>query len=449
MGNFLWRGIMMGVNKKTVFFNFLPYECEAAEEYLEAMAEKGWLLQSASRLFLKFKKVEPQKIKYTVDVFHKTSEYDHKDSEIVLEYREYCQKAGWKYVCQNGKILIFYSEDYENTIPIHTDGEEKLKSVIKASLSNIGAQLFATLLLIVNLYMQLFMGSVDYTLASNLGVFSTFAMVTVVVINTIEIISFFIWVLRARAHLKYNKFMAYNSSKQVRTKNIFKGIYIVIVLLVLFLSPLLNNQTFKFPSISLIMAVIILMTCGISILLRNFINKKKYSKNTSIALYALSFVLSYFLLMGFAGDAVLGGIAELGDSKVLAGNVPLTFEDFGYSANDNVGQYLDIDKSILADKIDYSSSNGSNNLVYTIFGSQYPWVVKFNQNREINRTNKYSFKLTEIKSTLPNNIKVYTNSKYNYFVLVSKDKVVNIKNNFNKIEDEKFLDIVYSKIFVN
>jgi hypothetical protein len=439
---------MWGENKKIVFFNFLPYECEAAEEYLEAMAEKGWLLQSVTGPFLKFKKVEPKKIKYTVDVLHKISEFDHKDSDIALEYREYCQEAGWTYVCQKGKILVFYSEDYENTIPIHTDGNEKLKSVIKASLSAVGSQLFTTLLLIANLYMQLFMGSVDYFLASNLGIFTTFATVTIVVINTIEIFSFFIWVLRARTHLKYNEFMAYNNSKQVRTKNIFKVFYIVIILLVFFLSSLLSNQTLKFENISLAIAAV-LIPCVIFILLRNFINKRRYSKNTSLALYVLSFVLSTYLIMGFAGVYILRDAAETEDSGTLAVNVPLTFEDFGYSSNENEDQYFKINKSILASKIDYSSSNGGDDLSYTIFGSQYPLAIKFDQNREIRRINKYSFDITEIKSTLPDNIKVYTNSKYNYFVLVSKDKVVNIKNNFDKIENEKFLDIVYNKIFGN
>jgi hypothetical protein len=449
MENFLWRGIMWGKNKKTVFFNFLPYECEAAEEFLEAMAEKGWLLQSASGPLLKFNKVEPQKIKYTVDVLHKISELDHGDSEIALEYREYCQKAGWKYVCQKGKILIFYTEDYENTIPIHTDGSEKLKSVIKASLTNVASQLFTTLLLIANIYMQLFMGSVDYFLTSNLGIFSALAVASIIVINTIEIISFFVWVLRARAHLKYNKFMAYNNSKQVRTKNIFKIIYIIIILFVLLLSTPLTNQVFEFPSISLIMAVIVLITCVIFILLRNFINKKRYSKNTNLALYTLYFVLSTYLLMSFAGVAVLRDVTNTEDSMALTEKVPLTLENFGYSSNTNAYQFLKMDKSILANRIDYSCSSGGYDLTYTIFRSQYPLIVKFNQNREISRLSKYSFDLTEIKSKLPKNIKVYANSKYNYFVLVSEDKVVNIKKSFNEIDDEKFLDIVYSKIFTN
>lgn len=91
---------------KITFFNFLPYECVAAEAYLELMAEKGWLLQSIKGPFLRFKKIEPQK-RYSVDVLHKVSIFDRKNSDKALEYREYCQTAGWNYICQKGKIQIY------------------------------------------------------------------------------------------------------------------------------------------------------------------------------------------------------------------------------------------------------------------------------------------------------------------------------------------------------
>jgi len=98
---------MRSKDTKRKLFNFLPYECRAAEEYLELMAERGWLLQSINGAILKFKKIEPKKIKYSVDVLNKISIFDPKDSDVALEYREYCKAAGWNYVCQKGKIQIF------------------------------------------------------------------------------------------------------------------------------------------------------------------------------------------------------------------------------------------------------------------------------------------------------------------------------------------------------
>ena len=50
------------------------------------------------------------------------------------QYRDYCEEAGWKYVCSKGKIQIFYTEDNLDLIPIHTDEKEKFKQIIKASM---------------------------------------------------------------------------------------------------------------------------------------------------------------------------------------------------------------------------------------------------------------------------------------------------------------------------
>jgi hypothetical protein len=75
---------------KITYFIYLPYEYAAVEEYLEQMAEKGWLLKSVSGPFFIFKRINPQKIKFSVDVLNKVSIFDHKDTEEALEYREYC-----------------------------------------------------------------------------------------------------------------------------------------------------------------------------------------------------------------------------------------------------------------------------------------------------------------------------------------------------------------------
>lgn len=134
---------MRSKNTKTTFFTFLPYECSAAEEYLELMVEKGWLLKSVKENFFKFKKTEEKNIKYSVDVLNKISIFHHKDSDEALEYREYCKTAGCNYICQIGKTQIFYSQKDIETISIHTDEDEKFKSVLKASLqSDSGPVLF-------------------------------------------------------------------------------------------------------------------------------------------------------------------------------------------------------------------------------------------------------------------------------------------------------------------
>jgi len=158
--------------------------------------------------------------------------FDHKDSDVALEYREYCKAAGWNYVCEVGKIQIFYTQDDKKTISIHTDEEEKFKSIFKASLYNLTSIIFLTLMFVFNLYIQIFMGDAGFLLSSNLGILSTVTMISVVIINSIEIISFLFWVIRTKAELKKDKGMNYRNYKQVRRKSILRNTYSLITLFI-------------------------------------------------------------------------------------------------------------------------------------------------------------------------------------------------------------------------
>lgn len=435
-------------NKKTkiAFFNFMPYECEAAEEYLEAMAEKGWMLKSVTGAFLKFTQIEAKKIKYSVDVFNKISDLDPEDTDIALEYREYCRAAGWNYVCHKGKIQIFCTEDYENTIDIHTDAEEKFRSVFKASLYSIGGQLFLTLLFIFNLYIQLFEGSTDYALATNLGLFSVIGMASIVIINCIDIINFIIWSIKARLHIKENKIMSYSNGKQIIRKNMFKSGYVLLMLLILLKLTIFGDYEDKISSVSVLLLILIL--CLISVFSQIFINKKRCSKNTILAITIVITIVSIFIITSFAANSALKSISKNEQGEERVEKASLTFVDFGYKQNYDKNPYIQFDKSIVAKRKNCYLDNEGHSLNYTIFESPYPWIINFDENRLISRLNSYDNDLKQINTHLSNNIKVYSDSKKKDYVLVSEDKVVNIRKDLDNIDEEKFLSIVYNKLFV-
>jgi len=100
------------------FFVFKYTECDALKEYLEEMAQKGWLLKDINT-YLTFEKAEPQKLIYSVEVFEKASIFDTRVEEKAKEYIDYCHEAGWQFVCSVGKTHVFVATD-ENAIPIET-----------------------------------------------------------------------------------------------------------------------------------------------------------------------------------------------------------------------------------------------------------------------------------------------------------------------------------------
>ncbi|MCB2298024.1 DUF2812 domain-containing protein [Clostridium tagluense] len=434
---------MRSKDTKTTIFMYLPYECSAVEGYLDEMAEKGWLLQSIKGVFFKFKKTEIEKIKYSVDVLNRVSVFDHKDSDVALEYREYCEAAGWTYVCEHVKTQIFYTHGDKEAISIHTDEEEKFKLVFKASLYNMGIQFLLTLLLSFNLYIQLFVGDGGFVLASNMGILSIVTMSSLIIINSGGFISFLIWVIKVRAKLKKDKGMNYSNYKQVRIKSILRNSYGLIILFI-FLKLLIFDTTGF--NISFLIIITICIPIIIMICVRKFIDKKKHSKNINMGINIGSVVVSIYLVL------ILGIGSILFSSETLQNDVPthkfnLATKDFGFVGNNDESPYINFDKSIIAQRVDYSGGNDSNYLSYTMLQSDYSIIIKFYENRLLSKFNRSGANLLEERTKLPNNIVVYSDSVKRTFVVVSQDKVVEIRKDFTNLSEEEFLKKIYEKLF--
>lgn len=436
---------MIGVNTKITFFNFAPYECGAAEEYLEVMAEKGWLLQCIKGPFLKFKRIEPKKLKYTVDILNKVFHYNPNDSDIALEYREYCEAAGWKYVCAKRKIQIFNTEEAKKLVSIQTDEEEKFKSVCKASVSYIADAVLLILLLAFNLMTTLFGTSTEYTLATNLGLVGILASGFLILLNVTEIISFIFWVIRAKTHLKKNGRMPYNSSRQLKIINLFKSIYTIVLAGALLRYFIFDEHARIEQNIALFSIFVVPIVAALCV--ERYLNKKISSKDKSMSvIFSGTFITIYFMFV------LLGSVAFKSSIETVLvngakGKASLTFEDFGVKVRLVTSPYISFDKSFAAETISYSSSVESKNLAYTVFQSKYPWIVKFDKKEQFKQLNKLGMKLIPYKIELPGNIEVYFSAERKHFLLVSQDKVVNIIQTFDNISREDFLNIVYKELF--
>lgn len=105
------------------------------KEFLESMALKGWMLTSLYRSKMTFQRCEPCKLNYAVEIFDKSSALDTFSNEEHMEYIEYCERAGWKFICESRNIQFFYSENLELT-PIETDDKMKLDVICKSMISD-------------------------------------------------------------------------------------------------------------------------------------------------------------------------------------------------------------------------------------------------------------------------------------------------------------------------
>lgn len=88
---------------KRVIHIVRPYDTKAFEEYLNTMAQKGYLLLEVNEYQLFFKKEEKKGIRYSIGFL------TDKDEE--RQYQEYCKSVGWEFACATEYLQIFHTTD--------------------------------------------------------------------------------------------------------------------------------------------------------------------------------------------------------------------------------------------------------------------------------------------------------------------------------------------------
>lgn len=446
---------MINKNKKIKYFNFSAYECTAIEEFLEEMAEKGWLLESISGSRFKFTKIEPQNLKFSVEPVSQVSNLDAPDSNIALEYREYCESAEWKYVCEKGKLQIFYCDKSSEILPIHTDENEKFKAIFKSSLFDISLKLLLIALISFNIYNSISSGSISYFLSSNLSLASILLFIVLLLTNLVEIASFIRWSIKAKLELINGKLLPYNTLKQLRAKNLIKKLITIVTLIFFLLIVIFDKNSFTVASTSLIItASMIIVILLIDIFTRKFLIKSKYSKRTNILIRLISisftFLLSIFII--FLTITIIAGNGFIGENNISKKNLPLTLNDFDTSLSNSTDLYIDENSSIIAKKIFYSDSSDEKYLSYSLFESNYNWAIdavatssiEFEKKIKENNNPNYVAKAPSIID----GIKVYTfDDVNNSYLFVSENKVLKIDNTFENITNNHFISLVLRKVF--
>lgn len=116
----------MKVRHRMEGFSFYDYDNIAI--HLENMAQKGWILEKICNGFWKYRKIQPQKLKFAVTYFWEASDENMEHTENQEIFLESCEQAGWRLCTEWMQMQIFYSEQ-ENPIPIETDEAAKLDNI--------------------------------------------------------------------------------------------------------------------------------------------------------------------------------------------------------------------------------------------------------------------------------------------------------------------------------
>ncbi|MCM1308697.1 MAG: DUF2812 domain-containing protein [Butyrivibrio sp.] len=341
------------------------YDVEAMREHFEQMAAKGLMLKEIRGMTHCYERCEPKKLRFCVDCFDKATAFDSKAEPETLEYIEYCEKAGWHYVCTNGRLQYFCSEDTE-AVPIQTDSGAEFKSLVRNTLRTNAIMWFVLpLLYLFTIAMQFFRDNYYSFLseAANGMWHSVFFMYIVYIATAlVGITRFLIFYFKNKSKASEGRNLWYYSAKSTKRYGIFVAVTAAATLAIMAAGLVYSAASVRMVCISIGTLAVMLLFGFISV---KAVSSRKSTRTKNIV---LTVVLSVACVYLFLVVAVLvttlsgryeGEVTKNGEIyRYSRDELPITMEELGVSADR--GEYLyeetdsDVIRSVFASLYEYS-----------------------------------------------------------------------------------------------
>ena len=201
------------------------FDTAADEKRLEAFAAKGEFIKWNTGCFAWFKKSEPRKMKYSLEIsmFRPTG-----------NRRKLYKESGWDYVGMGNSVSIYSSED-ENAVPLHTDSAEYAHLVKKYRNAANASVIFCYILMALLIFLPVIF--FPMTTGGNVNVIVSLPLMGWFLMSYLQTFPIFIteMVIVLIAFLnsaKAGKYIAgcienkNDAEKAIRANNILTGIYV-------------------------------------------------------------------------------------------------------------------------------------------------------------------------------------------------------------------------------
>ena len=313
-------------NTKRQLIPFSYYDLTGMERHLEKMAQKGWLLDKMSALGWRYRRIEPQKLHFTVSYCHRASAYDPEPTEEVQTFYDFCAHTGWRLAAEFGSMQMFYN-DQEDPIPIDTDPAMEIQMVgreMKRALP------FEILLLLIGFFMggswlySLFHSPIDL-LASPTSLFTGLCWLGLMVWSVADILTYLLWRRRAKLAAQRGEF--------VPTRGCHRIMQVVMALVIL--GAIYFFITARLPGLRLLTGAMILEFVVLFLAVngtKDFLKKRKVSrrKNQAVTI-AVDVLLAVVLMAGISYGTITlarnGGFSLAADIEPLLTIADLTGEE--------------------------------------------------------------------------------------------------------------------------
>ena len=110
---------------------FAFFDHTGIQAHLENMAAQGWMVEQPGTYLWRYRRVEPQTLRFAVTYFPAASEFDPGPTEGQQTYQDYCESAGWHLAARWGQMQIFYTAA-QDPVPLETDACTQVDTVHRA-----------------------------------------------------------------------------------------------------------------------------------------------------------------------------------------------------------------------------------------------------------------------------------------------------------------------------
>lgn len=279
---------------KWVFWGFFSLDYQAMKTYLEEMAEKGWMLEriGLQQYLAKFRAIEPQKLKFYVDVFKEGGPLTPEKTEESDAYRRLCEESGWKFITSHDYLQFFYADENSEPVPIQTD-EVLEQEIVEHTLLRNELRGYFIFLLIVGFVLINNLPLEYHILLSYTGLVSIFLLPISFIFASLTTAYSIIRILNARSNIKKGLPIKKPTMKNARSRIIiFYGSQLIILITLLMF--ILVDAFFKPQILVSLLAPGIGITVGLSI--RYYIKKKARKKEDSIRVVLISGLMVIILI---------------------------------------------------------------------------------------------------------------------------------------------------------
>lgn len=292
---------------KWVFWGFFSLDYKAMEEYLEEMAEKGWMLEKVGRVIARFRAIEPRKIKFYVDVFKEGGPLTPEKTEESEEYRKLCLESGWTFITTQDYLQFFYADEDSEPIPIQTDEEIEQKIVeltlLRQELIGIFIFLIIAVFVLANNIPFRYNRLLSFT-----GITSTFLFPILCIFTVVPGVYSIFWMIKARRDIKNGLSIVKPTLKSARRRIIaFSGTTWVIILI--YTLSFISDAFFTPDKIALALlgpAVGMFLGSGVRYLVR----KNKIKKDDS-KLYIVISIIFIIIFMPIVSSLLIEGTEDM------------------------------------------------------------------------------------------------------------------------------------------